>query len=215
MSNIIELRKLMTLENSMNSADVESCFEHLAKTLFEGFAIQQGEKIYLFKEIEFYFFNQHHRDIITHPRVSEPLRWYVNDFGGIDLNFASRIEYDKVSRKFILNDNSFFGGILLRKLISEDGSEELNGPWACAELFRWHDAIGSDPAFPKLVERDNGEVGYIQNKRTNLLTGSKTEEKIRKKVNYILGIYKELPENKDFFQDFNTFYNKLYKYERK
>jgi hypothetical protein len=114
-----------------------------------------------------------------------------------------------------LEDNAFFGGILLRKLISEDGSEELKGPWACAELFRWHDAIGSDPTFPKLVEHDNGEVGYIQNKRTNLLTGTKTEEKIRKKVNYILGIYKEYPANQEFCQDFNTFYNMLYKYERK
>ena len=205
----------MELDAGMNTSDIEDRFREIAELLFRHFAIQQGEKIYLFKEIEFYFYNQHHRDIITHPRESEPMRWYVNDFGGIDLNFASRIEYDKASKKFILDDNAFFGGILLRKLISEDGSEELNGPWACAELFRWHDAIGSDPTFPKLVEHDNGEVGYIQNKRTNLLTGSKTEEKIRKKVNYILGIYKEYPANLEFCQDFNTFYNKPYKYERK
>jgi hypothetical protein len=215
MNNIETLRELMKLDARVNESGVEKRFEKIAMLLFNNFAIQQGEKIYLFKEIEFYFYNQHHRDIITHPRESEPLRWYVNDFGGIDLNFASRIEYDKVSKKFILDDDAFFGGILLRKLISEDGSEGLNGPWACAELFRWHDAIGSDPDFPKLVERDNGMVGFIKNKRTNLLTGTKTEEKIRKKVNYILGIYKELPENKDFCQDFDTFYDKLYKYERK
>ena len=214
MNDTESLRKLMELDAGMNTSDIEDRFREIAEQLFRHFAIQQGEKIYLFKEIEFYFYNQHHHDIITHPRESEPLRWYVNDFGGIDLNFASRIEYDRVSKKFILDDNAFFGGILLRKLISEDGREELNGPWACAELFRWHDAIGSDPAFPKLVEHDNGEVGYVQNKRTNLLTGSKTEEKIRKKVNYILGIYKEYPANQEFCQDFITFYNKLYKYER-
>lgn len=214
MNDTESLRKLMELDAGMNTSDIEDRFREIAEQLFRHFAIQQGEKIYLFKEIEFYFYNQHHHDIITHPRESEPLRWYVNDFGGIDLNFASRIEYDRVSKKFILDDNAFFGGILLRKLISEDGREELNGPWACAELFRWHDAIGSDPAFPKLVEHDNGEVGYFQNKRTNLLTGSKTEEKIRKKVNYILGIYKEYPANQEFCQDFITFYNKLYKYER-
>ena len=214
MNDTESLRKLMELDAGMNTSDIEDRFREIAEQLFRHFAIQQGEKIYLFKEIEFYFYNQHHHDIITHPRESEPLRWYVNDFGGIDLNFASRIEYDRVSKKFILDDNAFFGGILLRKLISEDGREELNGPWACAELFRWHDAIGSDPSFPKLVEHDNGEVGYIQNKRTNLLTGFKTEEKIRKKVNYILGIYKEYPANQEFCQDFITFYNKLYKYER-
>ena len=215
MKDTESLRKLMKLDASMNTTDIEIRFREIAEQLFRHFAIQQGEKIYLFKEIEFYFYDQHHRDIITHPRVSEPLRWYVNDFGGIDLNFASRIEYDKASKKFILDDNAFFGGILLRKLVNEDGSEELKGPWACAELFRWHDAIGSDPAFPKLVEHDNGVIGYIQNKRTNLLTGTKTDEKIRKKVEYILGIYKELPENKDFYQDFDTFYDMPYKFERK
>jgi hypothetical protein len=53
---------------------------------------------FLFKEIEFYFYNKNHRDIITHPRESKPLCWYVNDFGGIDLNFASCIK-----REFRLN----------------------------------------------------------------------------------------------------------------
>ena len=55
---------------------------------------KKADKIYLFKDIEFYFYNKNHRDIITHPRISKELCWYVNDFGGIDLNFASCIEYD-------------------------------------------------------------------------------------------------------------------------
>ena len=208
------LRGLMTLDACMNTYDIEARFRDIAELLFKKFAIQKGENKYLFKEIEFYFYNQHHRDIITHPRVSEPLRWYVNDFGGIDLNLASRIEYDKASKKFILDDNAFFGGILLRKLISEDGSEELKGPWACAELFRWHDAIGSDLAFPKLVEHDNGMVGYIQNKRTNLLTGANTVESVKKKVDYILSLYKEHPAKEGFYQDFTTFYDMPYQYVR-
>lgn len=204
----------MTLDGSMNTSDIEPRFSEIAKLLFNEFAIKQGEKTYLFKEIEFYFYNQHHRDIITHPRISEALCWYVNDFGGIDLNFKSEIEYDKASKKFILDDNAFFGGILLRKLISEDGSEELNGPWACAEIFRLHDAVGSDPVFPKLVEYDNGMVGHIRNKRINLLSGTKTEEKIKKKVDYILGLYQDLPKNEKFYQDFTTFYDKPYQYVR-
>ncbi len=204
----------MTLDGSMNTSDIEVRFSEIAKLLFNEFAIKQGEKTYLFKEIEFYFYNQYHRDIITHPRISEALCWYVNDFGGIDLNFKSEIEYDKASKKFILDDESYFGGILLRKLISEDGSEELNGPWACAELFRWHDAIGCDPAFPMLVEHDNGMVSYIRNKRTNLLMASITDERVKKKVDNILGLYQNLPENKDFCQDFITFYDKPYQYVR-
>ena len=84
----------MTLDANMNTNDIEDRFEQIAKMLFESFAIQKGEKKYLFKDIEFYFYNKNHRDIITHPRVSKPLCWYVNDFGGIDLNFESNIKFE-------------------------------------------------------------------------------------------------------------------------
>lgn len=88
------LFKLMTLDATMKTSDIEERFEQIAKMLFESFAIQKGEKKYLFKDIEFYFYNKNHRDIITHPRVSKPLCWYVNDFGGIDLNFESNIKFE-------------------------------------------------------------------------------------------------------------------------
>ena len=88
------LFKLMTLDATMKTSDIEERFEKIAKMLFESFAIQKGETVYLFKEIEFYFYNKNHRDIITHPRVSKPLCWYVNDFGGIDLNFESNIKFE-------------------------------------------------------------------------------------------------------------------------
>lgn len=92
MNKIEDFRRLMTLDANMNTSGIEVRFEQIAKMLFESFAIQKGETMYLFKEIEFYFYNKNHRDIITHPRVSKSLCWYVNDFGGIDLNFASSIK---------------------------------------------------------------------------------------------------------------------------
>ena len=94
MNNTEQLRQLMTLDANMNTYDIEERFEKIAKMLFESFAIQKGETVYLFKEIEFYFYNKNHRDIITHPRVSKPLCWYINDFGGIDLNFESNIKFE-------------------------------------------------------------------------------------------------------------------------
>ena len=94
MDSIDQLYKLMTFNASMNTTEIESSFKQIAKMLFESFAIQKGENIYLFKEIEFYFYNKNHRDIITHPRVSNPLCWYINNFGGIDLNFASNIKQE-------------------------------------------------------------------------------------------------------------------------
>ena len=94
MNNTDQLRQLMTLDANMNTNDIEDRFEQIAMMLFESFAIQKGEKKYLFKDIEFYFYNNNHRDIITHPRVSKLLCWYVNDFGGIDLNFESKIKFE-------------------------------------------------------------------------------------------------------------------------
>ena len=77
--NITEqLRQLMTLDANNNTAGIAERFEQIAKKLFECFAIQKGNTIYLFKDIEFYFYNKNHRDIITHPRVSKPLCWYIN-----------------------------------------------------------------------------------------------------------------------------------------
>ena len=122
---IEQLRQLITLDANINISDIEERFEQIAKMLFNCFAIQKGNTIYLFKEIEFYFYNKNHRDIITHPRVSKPLSWYVNDFGGIDLNFESKIKYEnrlnskgKNVKKYVLDDSAYFGGILIRQMIS-------------------------------------------------------------------------------------------------
>ena len=65
----------MTLDADINTPEIELRFEQIAKMLFKSFAIKKGETVYLFKEIEFYFYNKNHRDIITHPRVSKPLCW--------------------------------------------------------------------------------------------------------------------------------------------
>ncbi len=206
---IERLQQLMTLDANMNTIDVESRFEQIAKMLFSCFAIQKGNIIYLFKEIEFYFYNKNNRDIITHPRESKPLCWYVNDFGGIDLNFASNIKREsranskgKNVEKYVLDDSAYFGGILIRQLISEDGSAILSGPIACAELFRCHDV---------LLEHDNGMVGYIREPRINLLTSKQTVEG---KVDYILEEYYEVSERKCLYSDFSRFVDRRYRYVR-
>ena len=220
MSITTQLRKRMTLDANMNTNDIEDRFEQIAKMLFESFAIQKGEKKYLFKEIEFYFYNKNHRDIITHPRASKSLCWYVNDFGGIDLNFASNIKREfranskgKSVEKYVLDDSAYFGGILIRQLISEDGCEILNGPWACAELFRCYDAIGVDRGFPVLVEHDNGMVGYIRKPRVNLL---RSNQSVEDKVNNILYQYHDNVQSskETLYQDFINFKDKPYGYEQ-
>ena len=222
--NIIDkLRQLMSLDTGMNTAEIELRFEQIAKMLFESFAIQKGEKKYLFKEIEFYFYNKNHRDIITHPRVSKPLCWYVNDFGGIDLNFASNIKCEsrasskgKNVEKYVLDDSAYFGGILIRQLISEDDSEVLKGPLACAELFRNYEATGCsmNKDLPILVEHGNGKAGDILPKhRVNLLSSKQNEVG---KVNNILYQYHEdvQPSKETLYKEFLNFKDKPYGYEQ-
>lgn len=219
MNNTEQLRQLMTLDANMNTSDIEERFEQIAKMLFESFAIQKGEKKYLFKEIEFYFYNKNHRDIITHPRESKPLCWYINDFGGIDLNFGSKIRYEKrlnsngkKVEKCVLDDSAYFGGILIRQLISEDGCEILSGPLACAELFRCHNATGADKEFPVLVD-NNAIVKYIRKPRVNLL---RSKQSVEDKVNNILYQYHDnvRPSKETLCQDFINFKDKPYGYEQ-
>ncbi len=216
MNNIENLRKLMTFDASTEFTDIESRFELISQMLFEKFAVQKGEALYQFKEIEFYFYNKHHQDIITHPRVSKSICWYVNDFGGIDLNFVSSIESasrsnckGKSTNKYVLDDYAYFGGILIRQLISIDEGNVLSGPWACAELFRCYDAMGKDKILPILVEHDNGMVGYIRKPRIHLLSSKQT---VKSKVDYILGEYNEYPDNIKLYKKFALFVDKHYRY---
>ena len=221
MNNIDQLRQLMTLDANINTTGIEERFEKIAKMLFESFAIQKGEKKYLFKEIEFYFYNKNHRDIITHPRESKSLCWYVNDFGGIGLNFASSIKREnrvnskrKNIEKYVLDDSAYFGGILIRQLISEDGSAILSGPIACAELFISYDATGSNMKddLPILVECDNGNAENIITKsRVNILRPNQIAEK---KVDNILYAYSKYPEKEKLYKDFCGFIEKPYGYLR-
>ena len=219
MNNTDQLRQLMTLDADINTPEIELRFEQIAKMLFESFAIQKGETMYLFKEIEFYFYNKNHRDIITYPRESKPLCWYINDFGGIDLNFGSKIRYEKrlnsngkKVEKCMLDDSAYFGGILIRQLISEDGCEILSGPLACAELFRCHNATGVDKEFPVLVD-NNAIVKYIRKPRVNLL---RSKQSVEDKVNNILYQYHDNIQSfkETLYQDFINFKDKPYGYEQ-
>lgn len=42
-----KFKELMSLNGEMNAAEIESRFTQIAKLLFENFAIQKGEKIFL------------------------------------------------------------------------------------------------------------------------------------------------------------------------
>lgn len=213
MNNIERLKALMSINAEMDTLQLEERFKQIAHMLFNDLAIQTVKGLYLFKEIEFYVYNKQHRDIITHPRSSKALCWYINDFGGIDLNFDSRIDLEKVKsqKRYLLNDDSYFGGILIRQLVSEDGSETLDGPWACAELFRCFDALGINNVLPVLISHKSTMTGYIQKERIRLIANKK---EIRDKVDNILLSYERHPNKDLLYEDFALFKEKPYRFIR-
>ncbi|MBQ0156992.1 MAG: peptidyl-arginine deiminase, partial [Bacteroidales bacterium] len=198
MNSLEELKRKLTLSAETTESDITNgingIFEEIAKFLIESCSIQKEKSIYAFTDIEFYFYNKHHKDIITHPRDCQAMQWYVNDFGGIDLTFESRIESvkdtNKKGKSIIkpqLDDSSYFGGILIRGLKDINSDEELVGPWACAELFRLHDACGGCD-FPTLIMKETGQSIPEPEARYHLVRKD-NEQEIEKKVRYILSTY--------------------------
>ena len=147
------------------------------------------------------------------------MQWYVNDFGGIDLVFKSsidtvtKIKSGKKVSKPELNDNSYFGGILIRGLKNLDTNENIEGPWACAELFRLHNACG-DCDFPTLIIQKTGQSVPLPIARYHLVKKN-NEQEIEKKVRFILSTYNNGNDENlinDMVKSFIKFKDKEYRY---
>jgi len=204
-----QLKQLFSLNDCV---DFEERFYEIAKALFTQYAIKTlNYGIFRFKEIEFYYYNSKHRDIITHPRNSEPLTWYINDFGGIDLNFASSIEREKNSpiAKYKLNDNSYFGGILIRQLTSD--KINLDSPLKVSELFRSFDASGKATILPEIISNQWDDQPTIQKAPRKNLVKHLDDETIAAKVRNIRSsCYQECPDGLE--KDFEMFCSKNYRF---
>lgn len=219
---IEELKKLFIIGKDASDDEIKKRFDEIAKELFNNFAIETDGVYYTFKEIEFYFCNSNHKDIITHPRDSKPMQFYVNDFGGIDINFESSIKMGDpeckikgvdtiIKPKYDLND-AYFGGVFirqLRKCKTTDGVlkciELLDGPWKCADLFR---KLGEK--LPVLVEYPNVNKveRFVPQKRKNVKV--KTEGKAQ----FIIDLYFSLGSEYDIkdLNSFNKYSDSPYRY---
>ena len=141
------------------------------------------------------FFNQNHQDITTHPRNSEALCWYINDFGGIDLNFESKVEvnnepmvkkgFKTYSCRYKLSSDSYFGGILIRQIQRLSDKVIFDGPLKVAELFRTLNASHQLQDIPILIIDPESleKLEFASPQRHNILGSHKD---ITKKVDYNL-----------------------------
>ena len=193
--NIDELRTLMSISANASEIEIMEAFDSIADYLKNYCVIKAKDGEYRILDFEFYFFNQNHQDITTHPRNSEALCWYINDFGGIDLNFKSEIKINKdsikkkgieiYSYKYILSEDSYFGGILIRQIQRLSDKVIFDGPLKVAELFRSFNASHQLQDIPILIIAPESleKLEFASPQRHNILGSHKD---ITKKVDYNL-----------------------------
>ena len=216
MDKIEELRKSLVLTEEPKGG-FETRFKEIAENLFNNFIIKTSYGDFRFEEIEFYFHSKNHPDYIAHPRKSEPLIWYINDFGGIDINFKSEAQKQTPNdpwSKYCWDEESYYGGILIRQLKRISDDFLLNGPLKVAELFR---NLGCDTegngAMPQLVYVEGlPKVGYNTDKRNNLVK-SEAEEDYRKKLKTISSWYSNF-DLTDKVESYKKQVDYLYRYIR-
>ena len=193
--NIDELRTLMSISADASESEIMEAFDSIADYLKNYCVIKTKDEKYRILDFEFYFFNREHQDITTHPRNSEALCWYINDFGGIDLNFESKVEvnnepmvkkgFKTYSCRYKLSSNSYFGGILIRQIQRLSDKVIFDGPLKVAELFRSFNANHQLQDIPILIIAPESleTLEFTCPVRHNILGSHKN---IEKKVDYNL-----------------------------
>lgn len=187
-----DLKKLLakeTLARCVADDAYQNLFKEIAGILLNKTAILKGDKKYYIKDVEFYLYNDCHRDIITYPRKCEAGQWYFHS-SGVDISFESNVNI--VSNEYglfqpVLDSDSFFGGILIRQIYPESALPEdaknyrLDGPYKVEwELFDQFDAFNEVKDFPYLVPREDGNNKINTSVRQNLLPSGKTvEQKVK------------------------------------
>lgn len=114
----------------------------IAEKLLRDYCIQKGDLRYDILEIEFYYFDKDHPDIITYPRDAESGDWFLH-LSGVDLCFKSSIVrcfnedcVEPNNNGKIDPQKSYFGGVLIRAIRRQNDGAMFLGPWnTCDELF--------------------------------------------------------------------------------
>lgn len=197
-----ELRNKMRIPADASRDCIEQTFTEIAEVLKNGCVIKYEDMEYRILDFEFYFFNKNHQDISVHPRNSEALCWYINDFGGIDLNFKSKIEKKIVEKgktwsfKYELTDDSYFGGILIRQLQRLSDKMVLDGPWKVADLFRIIDATSQRQKNPVLEIKQLGAIDFKEPQPRHNLLGSHKENPKAKADYNLQECFIDVPDSK-------------------
>lgn len=208
-----------SLIKGRNNGGYQKVFDDIAEILLNKVAIRKGKKIFYIKDIEFYLYENNHRDIVTYPRICKAGQWFFHP-SGIDISFESSVEVNSNDYELfqpILREDAFFGGVLIRAIYPADKAPSdackynLDGPhkveWA---LFDSFDAFNEVTDFPHLIECEH-KIEYITKVRKNLKL---KENDYRKKIETILNSYYEnrLISKDEWINVYKCFENKTYRY---
>lgn len=217
-----DLRSKLTkdsLKEKIIQSGYQDAFDEIAEILLKQVAICKGEKIFYIKDIEFYLYENNHRDIVTYPRICKAGQWFFHP-SGIDISFESSVEVNSNDYELfqpILREDAFFGGVLIRAIYPADKAPSdarkynLDGPhkveWA---LFDCFDAFNETTNFPHLIECEH-KIEYITKVRKNL---KPKENDYLKKIETILNSYYEnrLISKDEWINVYKCFENKTYRY---
>lgn len=187
--DIEEFRKMMQIPASASEEYILRSFDEIADILKNHCIILYDDKEFRVLDFEFYYFNNNHKDISVHPRNSAALCWYINDFGGIDLNFESKITRVEDSTKSIitykykLEDESFFGGVLIRQIQDLNTGKVYDGPLKVADLFRLLDATSCFQKNPVIQMKSLPPIEFKEPEQRHNLLGSSKDAKRKAEYN--------------------------------
>lgn len=206
-----ELKNLFDFSSIKDAETVAFRFKKIAKALFENYAVKVDDELYRFVDIEFYYSAPGHSDYIAHPRNGKALHWYVNDFGGIDINFESnakkccRDPKGKPCGKYYWDETAHFGGILIRQLelISTKEERLLNGPMKVAELFRDFNALDGFSKCPQIIRHYTGATRPEPCLRHNLVKKEGGQLAYAKKIDTMKSWY--VHDSGEIAMDVNSF----------
>ena len=155
-----KLKQLLSeLDEKSSIDDIKSTFTQIANILLFKSYIKTENGNYRIIEIEFYFRNRQHDDVVTIIRTEKAGMWWLHDWG-VDLTFESK-------------GRDFCGGILIRSIVPLNKENEeivICGPKNCCwELF-YSSALEHNFA-PQIVKNTDEDYFGEMGTTTRYITG--------------------------------------------
>lgn len=163
MKELTELLSLLDADSSVNT--IKSTFTEIAEILLLKSYIQTANGNYRLLEIEFYFYNKIHKDIVTMSRTEKAGMWWLHNWG-VDISFKSEQLIDK--------QRDFYGGILIRSIVELNGEDVISGPQNCCWQLFYSSALEHNMA-PKIIINDEGKAFEGEIGRTKRYITGKTQ----------------------------------------